>query len=128
MLERFKSLFFTIAVLVGCGLAWLLSPLEWFDGLVLFLLGSAAGDWNRQLNPNEYQAEGPILPWDDMHSGDKLAYFLPAVATVIGGLIFLMMAIQFFRISNDWIGIGTAIFIIGLGVATAYWKWSHRYS
>ncbi len=127
-LERLKPHFFTIAVLAGGALAWLLSPLEWFDGFILFLLWSIAGGWNRQLNPNEYEMEGPILPWDEMHSGERLAYFLPAVTIVIVGSVFLMMSIQFSRVSIDWAAIAAAIVIVGLGIANAYRKWANRYS
>ncbi len=128
-LERLKPHFFTIAVFAGLGLAWLLSPLDWVEGFALFLLGSVAGDWNRQFNPNEPDTSGPIFPWDKMHSGDKLAYFLPAISLVVAGLIFLMVAIQLFsQMDTDWAGILMAIFMIGLGAATAYWKWIHRFS
>ncbi|WP_226699351.1 hypothetical protein [Qipengyuania gaetbuli] len=125
--DRLKPHFFTIAVATGLALAWVLSPLDWFDGFVLFLLGSVAGDWNRQLNPVVDGTEGPVFPWDEMNAGDKLAYFLPALAITVFGLIFLAMAIQFSRVAIDWTSIGVAIFVVVLGLGHGYWKWLHRY-
>ena len=125
--DRLKPHFFTVAVVIGFALAWGLSPLDWFDGFILFLLGSTAGDWDRQLNPIVDRVGGPSFPWDDMHAGDKLAYFLPNLAITIFGLIFLAMAIQFSRVAIDWLGIGVGIFGITLGVGQGYWKWNHRY-
>lgn len=127
VLDRLKLHSFTISVAVGCGLAWVMSPLDWFDGFVLFLLGSFAGDWNRQLHPAIDRVEGPVFLWDEMHVGDKLAYFLPALAITIFGLILFSMAIQFSLVATDWAGIGVAIIFIALGIGQGYWKWFHRY-
>jgi hypothetical protein len=125
--ERLRPHFFTIAVAIGCALAWVQHPLDWYDGFILFLLGSAAGDWNRRLNPIVDEVGGPAFPWDDMHAGDKLGYFLPPLAVVIVGLIFFVVAIQFSRVSMDWLSIGVAIFLVASGIGQVYWKWLHRY-
>lgn len=125
--DRLKPHFFTIAVAVGCAAAWVLSPLDWFDGFILFLLGSVAGDWNRRLNPVTEQAEGPIIAWTDMDTGDKLAYFFPSLVISAFGLVFLVVSIQFSRVSVDWISICLAIFVIIMGIGQGYWKWLQRH-
>lgn len=122
VVDHLKAHFFIIAVAIGFAFAWILSPLDWFSGFVLFLLGSVVGDWNRHINPLGEKLEGPPVAWDDMHAGERLAYFLPTLAITVWGLIFLAMAIQFSKVA-----IGVGLFVIALGMIRAYWKWVHRY-
>lgn len=126
--HRLKPYAGVLLAFAGGGLAWFMSPLDWFDGYILFFLGMAAGEWNSQHNPRHMRAEGPTIPWDEMYTGDRLSYFFAPLAFAIAGLVALVAAIEGSRVSLQWEMIGSAIAVIGLGIFGAVWKWSRRYS
>ena len=127
ILTSLRRAFPLIAVVLGFGLVWVLQPLDIEDGVILFVMGFAAGGANNQLNPLHSKEEGPDIPWDEMGAGEKFGYFIPAVGMVVMGSILLLMAIQFSRVSIAWEMISYSLLIIAVGLGVGRWQWSRRY-
>lgn len=128
MLQRVRPYTGVFLVLAGGALAWLMSPLDWFDGYCLFFLGMAAGEWNGQINPRDMRDRGPEMVWDEMYPAERMSYFFLPVAFVVAGLLALVMAMDASRMSTQWGMIGSALAVIGAGLVGVFSKWSHRYS
>jgi hypothetical protein len=125
--DGLKRSFFPLSLVVGIALVWLLSPLDWFEGIMLFFFGSVAGDWDRRLNPVVDSRQGPILPWDEMHAGDKLAHFFPGLVITVFGFILLAVGIQFSRVTTEWEMIGIGMLLVATGIGQGWLNWHHRY-
>lgn len=128
-LDSLRPWFFLIALAFGLALIAILSPLDDHDGWGLIIYGAIIGAWNQQLNPTvTTQDVGPPIPWDEMHAGERLGYFLSAMsATALGVLILTVSAFSSGGLVENWMGLLMGLVVIAVGLGIGYLNWVHRH-
>ncbi len=111
---------------VGGIFIWWSAPYDTFDAIMLFVLGLLFGPAFFDKSPTEPDLS-PLLDWDEMHDGERVAHFLLEVFLVFFGILMTAMAVHTSRVETNWGSITAGIALICVGVYSFYEKWKQRY-
>jgi hypothetical protein len=120
-------------LLIGFFFSWaflpLMEPIEAHEGSLLILYGVWLAWLDRSFNPQAAEHEaGPFLRWDEMHAGDRLAYFFPAMSiTVVGVLIIGIMGLSIAEGQGGWTALGFGGLFVALGGFVGWQAWTRRW-
>jgi hypothetical protein len=129
ILNRLRPYLILVPLGAGVLLIEALSPLDWWDGLMLLLCGSTIGGWSDKSKTSFAQKhKGPLLRWDEMHPGEKLEHFFVAMSvTVIGMLVVVVLTFSSDNLADKWVGLLAGGVFVATGLGLGYWNWIHRY-
>lgn len=119
-------------VLIGFVGSWtflpLMEPIRAHEGSLLIVYGVWLVSLDRSLNPQAAeQVAGPFLRWDEMHAGDRLAYFFPAMSiAVVGVLILGIVGPSIAEGEGNWIALGFGGLFLVLGLIVGWDAWTRR--
>lgn len=120
-------------VLIGFVGSWtflpLMEPIEAHEGSLLIVYGVWLVSLAQLLNPQATEQEaGPFLRWDEMHAGDRLAYFFPAMSImVVGVLILAIVGISIAEGEGGWVALGFGGLFLALGLFVGWDAWRQRW-
>jgi len=130
ILNRLKENILFIGLLFGMVLLDLLEPIGRIEGWMLIFYGMAIVELDRRFNQHRVEPEaGPYQRWDEMHAGDRLEYFFPALFVIVLGTLVLILAVfASGSITDKWQSLAIAALVIGSGIWITYDKWRNRWN
>jgi uncharacterized membrane protein HdeD (DUF308 family) len=125
--KTLKPYFGLIGLLVGGGMVKFLMPSDFLEGLLILAFGYIVGGYDQKFNPTIRAPKGPLVPWEEMDTSDRAAYFLIPILLVILGVIATISWFDPSQEAMDWRdGMIGAVWIV-VGLDMGFRKWRNRY-
>lgn len=116
-------------MLLGWLFVVLFEPFDGWMGVLLIGYGIWLADLDRSLNPTPPEADvGPHLPWNEMHVGDRLAYFFPAISImVVSVMALVLVGLLLSDGQGNWMALGFGAVILASGLLVGWDAWKRRW-